>query len=109
MPTELLVNFDEFWSRLRADICAAEGSVFVQTFALEGDSIGKQLAEALLESTAQDKRILADSFTRTVLSDRFRYAPANLLDAKLKQEARATDAMRAQLEEAGVQIKFTNP
>lgn len=109
MPTELLVNFNEFWSRLRADICAARESVFIQTFALEGDSIGKQLAEALLASPAKDRRILADSFTRVVLSDRFRYAPANLLDEKLKQEARETDVMRAQLAEAGVQIKFTNP
>jgi cardiolipin synthase len=94
---------------LRADICAAKESVFIQTFALEGDSIGKQLAEALLASRAEDKRILADSFTRIVLSDRFRYAPSNLFDAKLKEEARETDLMRAQLSSAGVAIRFTNP
>lgn len=109
MPTELLVDFNEFWTRLRADICAAKESVFIQTFALEGDSIGKQLAEALLASPARDKRILADSFTRIVLSDRLRYTPANFFDPKLKQEARETDLMRSQLEAAGVQIKFTNP
>ena len=109
MPTELLVNFNEFWARLRADICAAKESVFLQTFALEGDSIGKQLAEALLASPAQDKRILADSFTRIVLSDHFRYTPANLFDQELKDEARQTELMRAQLESAGVAIKFTNP
>jgi cardiolipin synthase len=109
MPIELLVNFNEFWTRLRADICAAKESVFIQTFALEGDSIGKQLAAALLASPARDKRILADSFTRIVLSDRLRYAPANFFDPKLKQEARETDVMRSQLESAGVQIKFTNP
>jgi len=109
MPTELLVNFNEFWTRLRADICAAKESVFIQTFALEGDAIGKQLAEALLASRAQNKRILADSFTRIVLSDRFRYAPSNLLDPELTQEARETEIMRAQLASAEVAIKFTNP
>lgn len=108
MATELLLNFPEFWSRLRADIARAQQSVFVQTFALEGDSVGRQLAEALLSSPAQDKRVLADSFTRVVLSDRFRYSPANVFDGELRREAQATTAMRRQLTSAGVSIKFTN-
>ena len=97
MSIELLVNFDEFWSRLRADISGAHQSVFVQTFAFEGDSVGKQLAGALLSSPARDKRVLADSFTRIVLSDRFRYSPANILDRELRCEARETAAMRSSL------------
>ena len=63
MAVELLVNFNEFWSRLCEDIARARESVFVQTFAFEGDSVGKQLAEALLSSHARDKRVLADSYT----------------------------------------------
>ena len=109
MSIELLVNFNEFWSRLREDIARANESVFVQTFAFEGDSVGKQLAEALLSSPARDKRVLADSFTRIVLSDRFRYSPANMLDRELRHEARETSAMRRELESAGIEIKFTNP
>ncbi|HXT64226.1 MAG TPA: phosphatidylserine/phosphatidylglycerophosphate/cardiolipin synthase family protein [Pyrinomonadaceae bacterium] len=109
MAVELLVNFNEFWTRLREDIADAKESVFIQTFAFEGDSVGKQLAAALLSSPAADKRILADSFTRIVLSDRFRYAPANLFDRKLRLEARETELMRAQLESAGVAIAFSNP
>jgi cardiolipin synthase A/B len=108
MSVELLVNFNEFWSRLRQDIARAQDSVFVQTFAFEGDSVGKQLAEALLSSRARDKRVLADSFTRIVLSDRFRFSPANMLDRELRHEARETHAMRRQLESAGIKIKFTN-
>ncbi len=69
MGIEVLVNFSEFWSRLREDIRAAQESVFVQTFAFEGDVVGKQLSAALLSSPAKDKRVLADSFTRIVLSD----------------------------------------
>src|SRR5207302_189747 len=61
MPTELLIDFDEFWSRLDEDIRLAQQSIFVQTFALEGDRVGQKLSEALLSSPAQDKRILADS------------------------------------------------
>jgi len=108
MSIELLVNFDEFWARLRADISAARDSVLIQTFALEGDSVGRQLTEALLSSRAKEKKILADSFTRVVLSDRFKYSPANLLDAKLRAEARATRSMMNALRTGGVGIKFTN-
>src|SRR5438105_4286547 len=109
MAIELLVDFDEFWSRLRDDISSAKESIFIQTFALEGDSVGKELAAALLASTATDKRILADSFTRFVLSDRFRYSPANFFDRDLTDEARETARMLSQLGAAGVGIKFTNP
>src|SRR6266403_2002640 len=41
---DLLVNYNEFWARLSEDIAAAERSVFVQTFAFEGDTVGKQLS-----------------------------------------------------------------
>jgi hypothetical protein len=75
MPIELLVDFKEFWPKLRADLQAARQSVLVQTFAFEGDSVGQDLARALLSSPAGRKQILADSFTRVVLSDRFRFGP----------------------------------
>lgn len=109
MSMKLLVDFNEFWSRLRADIKQARRSVFVQTFAFEGDSVGQDLAAALQSSPATDKRVLADSFTRVVLNDRFRYWPANLLDRELRAEARATSAMMARVEQSGTQVKFTNP
>ena len=109
MNTELLVDFSEFWSRLSEDIRVARQSVLVQTFAFEGDAVGKRLSDALLSSTASDKRILADSFTRVVLSDRFRYSPANLFNDELRHEARETAAMMKRLEAAGVAIRFTNP
>src|SRR5262249_42223739 len=75
----------------------------------EGDSVGKKLSEALLSSPAPDKRILADSFTRVVINDRFRYAPANLFDDSVRHEARETARMTEQLQAAGTAIKFTNP
>lgn len=108
MSTELLVDFNQYWSRLSADIRSARESVFVQTFAFEGDAVGKQLSAALLSSGAPDKRILADSFTRIVLSDRFRYSPVNVFDRELRSEARATAAMFREIKHAGVELKFTN-
>ena len=109
MKADLLVDYNEFWARLSEDCRAAQRSVLVQTFALEGDAVGKQLAVALLASAATDKRVLADSFTRVVLSDRFRYSPVNLFDEELRHEARETAAMMDELEGHGVEIRFTNP
>ncbi len=106
---DLLVNYHEFWARLSEDIRSARTSVFVQTFAFEGDAVGKQLSDALLSSTATDKRVLADSFTRVVLSDRFRYSPANLFDDELRHEARETATMLSELTGEGIEIRFTNP
>ena len=108
MKIELLIDFPEFWARLSEDIRAAAKSVFVQTFALEGDTTGGLLAAALLSSPAPDRRILADSFTRVVLSDRFKYSPAALFDRELRDEARQTIEMRSELTSAGVEIRFTN-
>lgn len=105
---ELLVNFNEFWPRLREDILSARESVLIQTFALEGDTVGRQLAAALRSSAAPQKKILADSFTRVVLSDRFRFSPANLLDVELREEARATRLMIDELRGGGVEVQFTN-
>jgi cardiolipin synthase len=106
---DLLVNYNEFWKRLSEDLASAQRSVFVQTFAFEGDAVGKQLSAALLSSVAKDKRVLADSFTRMVLSDRFRYSPANFFDEEMRHEARETAAMMSELRGAGVEIRFTNP
>ena len=109
MRAEILVDFNEFWSRLNADIQSARQSVFVQTFAFEGDPVGRLLADGLLHSPAPNKRVLADSFTRIVLSDKLRYSPANIVDRQLRREARETTAMVRELESAGIAIRFTNP
>ena len=106
---DLLVDYHEFWTRLREDIASSERSVLVQTFAFEGDSVGKQLTSALLSSPAKEKRILADSFTRVVLSDKFMYSPANFCNRELRRETRETAAMKQELENGGVRIRFTNP
>lgn len=109
MPIEILVDFQEFWSRLSEEIRTARQSIFVQTLAFEGDSIGKLLAGSLLCSPATDKRVLADSFTKIVLSDKFRFSPGNFINAELRQEARDTASLFKELTSSGIQIQFTNP
>ena len=109
MKIQILVDFDSFWARLSRDIRAAETHVLVQTFSFEGDRVGQMLAEAMLDSHAGDKRILADSFSQVVLSDKFLYAPANWFDRQLTQELKATRELHASLQRGGVEIKHGNP
>ena len=109
MKVDLLVDFAAFWTRLAEDIRAAERQVLVQTFSFEGDCIGKALAHALVGSGAQDKRILVDSFSRLVLSDRFLFAPGNWFNAELCEEQRETKRLHASLCGNGIQVKYGNP
>jgi cardiolipin synthase len=109
MKIELLVDFEAFWSALARDLNAANDHVFVQTFSFEGDCVGRKLAEALIRSPARDKRVLADSFSRVMLSDRFLYSPKNWFDKKLAEEVCATKALHNQLSSHHVAIKYGNP
>jgi cardiolipin synthase A/B len=108
MNIQLLVGFDSFWTSAARDISAARGHVFVQTFSFEGDSIGKKLAQTLVNSHAADKKILVDSFSKIVLSDKFLYAPVNWLKRELRDEARETERLHKTLASAGVQIRYGN-
>lgn len=109
MRIQILVDFDAFWTSLSRDIRAADKHILVQTFSFEGDRVGRMLADAMLESRARDKRILADSFSKVVLSDKFLYAPANWFDRQLTQELKATRELHARLQAGGVNIKHGNP
>lgn len=109
MRFQLLVDFDSFWASLSHDIHQAQAFTFVQTFSFEGDRIGKQLSDALSASRALDKRILVDSFSRVVLSDKFLYAPGNWGNRDLLHEVRETRRLHSSLARAAVQIKYGNP
>lgn len=108
MRFQLLVDFDSFWASLSHDIQTAEAYTFVETFSFEGDRIGKLLAESLSASNCADKRLLVDSFSKIVLSDKFLYAPRNWVDAELRREVRETKQLHADLAGAGVQVKYGN-
>ncbi len=109
MKLELLQDAAEFWPRARADILAAGERVYVQALTFEGDAAGRGVAAALAACRASDRRVLADCFTRHVVSDRLVWLPANLLDRALREEVRAGESMRRELERAGVEWRFVGP
>lgn len=108
MKIDLLVDFDAFWTSLARDLRAAERSAFVQTFSFEGDRIGGLLADAMIQSRARDKRILADSFSKIVLSDKCLFAPRNWFDKELAREIEATRELYGRLRANQVNIKHGN-
>lgn len=109
MQFKLLVDSKEFWEALSQDIRSAQQSVFIITFSFEGDKTGKMLAEALISSTAVDKRIIVDDFTKWMVSDKFLYSPRNLFNTQLRQEVHETYRMIDELEGEDVKIQFTKP
>ncbi len=109
MKIDILIDSYEFWKSLEIDILSSKNSICIQTFSFEGDSVGERLSNVLLSSKSFDKRILIDAYAKFVLSDKFLYSPANLLDKGLRQEAADTKRLITLLRKDGVQVKFTNP
>ncbi len=105
---QLLVGAQAFWERLKRDISEAQHRVCLQVMTFEGDAVGQEVSRALHVSTAADKRVLVDAYTRYVINDRFLFSPLAMLDRGLVAEARATRAMFRALEAAGVGVRFTN-
>jgi cardiolipin synthase len=106
---QLLVDADEFWRVLRADIANARERIWLQTLSMEADSAGAPLARALIDSNATDKRLLVDAFCSHIISDRFIHTPRNRFRPELRAEVRATQRMRHDLRASGVRIGITNP
>jgi cardiolipin synthase len=106
---ELLQDAAEFWPRAEADILAARRRVHVQALTFEGDAAGRRVAAALAASPAPDRRVLVDSFTKHVVSDRVVWLPGSLLDRELRAEVRETKAMQRGLGHAGVSWRFVGP
>lgn len=109
MTMRLLVDAAEFWPAAARDIASAHDYVFAQALSFEGDAAGLGLAGALLASPARDKRVLVDSFSKVVVSDRCIAAPLNLFDRGLRHEVRETRLMWDRLQKSGVPVRFTNP
>lgn len=80
--------------------------MLVQAMTFEGDAAGLGVAHAIGQSTATDRRVLVDDYTRHVINDRFL---ALTRDAQIKTEAEATWAMFDALVAAGAQLRITNP
>ncbi|MBT8488985.1 MAG: phosphatidylserine/phosphatidylglycerophosphate/cardiolipin synthase family protein [Gemmatimonadetes bacterium] len=108
MKIELLVGADEFWERMREDLVGARDSAYIQTFSFEGDRVGIRLGRALRDSTAKDRRLLVDSYSRLYHSDRVIPGPS-WRDRSLRREVKLTHRWIARLREDEVGVRFGNP
>ena len=55
--TELLINGNEYFSRVFEAIRAAREEILIETFIIFNDDVGQQLKEALLDAAARQVRI----------------------------------------------------
>lgn len=102
----LFVGSADFIKGIQADIASARGRVLVQAMTFEGDVAGQSVAFAIAASTASDRRVLVDDYTRHVINDRFL---ALSRDPVLHAEASATWDMFDGLKARGVGLRMTNP
>ena len=109
MTVDILVDSSGFWESLKADVLSSRKNVYIQTMSFEGDSAGKKLSDLLLSSTSEDIRMLADSYIKYFLSDKFLYTPQNIFSRALREEVKETNGLIKLLSQNGVQVKFTNP
>ena len=102
----LFVGSADFLHGIQSDMAAAKGRVLVQAMTFEGDAAGQSVAGAIAASTAEDRRVLVDDYTRHVINDRFL---ALSRDRALHAEATATWDMFDGLNARGVALRITNP
>lgn len=107
MPSyELHIGSADFWARAEKDIAAARRRVLIQAMTFEGDAAGRPVAEAVAASSASDRRVLVDDYTRHVINDTFLRSSR---DPALHAEAAATWAMFDVLQSSGANLRITNP
>jgi cardiolipin synthase len=106
---ELLVGSDAFWERARHDIGRARQRVLIQAMTFEGDRTGLAVADAVSGSRAADRRVLVDSYSRYIVSDRFVFSPWARRDPAFRTEVRETSQMFERLKRQGVGVVFTSP
>lgn len=109
MRFELLVGARAFWRRAQQDIARAKERVLVQAMTFEGDRTGLAVAAAIDASTARDRRVLVDEYSRAFVSDRWVFSPSARRDPAFRSEVRETEDMFKRLQGHGVGVVFTNP
>lgn len=109
MSLRLLVDAPEFCAAVADDLAAARRNAFVQAMTFEGDAAGLAVASLIRACRAADRRVLVDSFTRHVLSDRFRWRPRHLVSPAVWREWRATRLMFRDLRRDGAAVRLVSP
>ena len=106
MRCEIFVGSAAFWQAAGSDIASARRRVLIQAMTFEGDAAGLGVANAIAASTAMQRRVLVDDYTRHVINDTFLSLSK---DPALHAEAHSTWDMFDALIASGAQVKVTNP
>ncbi|MEO9476644.1 MAG: phosphatidylserine/phosphatidylglycerophosphate/cardiolipin synthase family protein [Cyclobacteriaceae bacterium] len=106
---KILVGSREFMEHLKEAALVAKESFYVQAMTFEGDAAGEELIDIMIESPADDKRLLIDSFSKVVISDSFVFSTRYLKDSAFRKEITQTRVLIKKAEQSGVKIQFTNP
>ncbi len=109
MKINLFVGADEFWRSFKEDTENSDNYVYIQTLSFEGDEVGKMVSDHLLSLRPRDIRVLVDTYTKYIISDRFYYRPNNFFDKDLRLERKETIKMIDNLNQSGIKVKYTNP
>ncbi len=109
MKYKLLVNSKEFLTFLLKDMISSKDRIFMQMMTCEGDKSTLELRKAFINSKAKEKKLLVDSFTKYMLSDKFLLSPFSLLNKDIQKEKKETKLMFQEFEKNLIKVKWTNP
>ena len=110
MDIQLLLDADNFWPALEADIAGARDSVYIQTLSFEADTAGRKLTAAMAACSAGDRRIIVDEFyARHRVNDHYLRHPRNWFRRASWRERDDTLRMYDELARLGAQVKLVNP
>jgi len=105
----LLIDAAEFQEALANDVASALKRVYVQAMTFEGDVAGHFLADILTASPATEKKLIVDSYSKIIQSDRFIYSPRHYFRKDVIQEKNDTRILVKRLRANGVDVRFCNP
>lgn len=109
MHIDILVDSTAFMRAFLQDVRSAKKRIYVQAMTFEADDSGMKVWNAIRNAPAKDKRVLVDSYTKVMVSDRFVYSPSNWRDPKFRREVRATQKLFREAKIQGIRMRYTSP
>jgi cardiolipin synthase len=99
----------DFLAQLRYDILRATDRVWIQCMSFEGDAIGQELTELVINSSAHSKRLMVDSYSKIVHNDSVLAFPLAWFNFPLVKERYQTTQCWKKMKSNNVSVQFTNP
>jgi cardiolipin synthase A/B len=110
---KLLPNGHVFIDDLESEIAKAKSSIDLQFYTFEADSVGNRVAEYLFRAKKRGVKVrfMIDYFIDLFHNDYFIYRPRlnRTLQGIISGEWKNTKKLLKKMEEAGIEIKRTNP